>query len=84
MDFTILEFASDGCENVLVVMNVFTKFTQAFPTHDQKADTTVKVLFKEWFMKYGVPERLHSDQGKSLRVKSSPSCISFMESRKPA
>lgn len=35
VDFTTLEPATDGCENVLVVMDVFTKFSQAFPTHDQ-------------------------------------------------
>lgn len=59
VDFTILEPASDGREKVLVVPDVFTKFTQAFPTCDQKADTTAKVLLKEWFMKYEVPKRLH-------------------------
>lgn len=34
VDFTILESASDGRENVLVVTNVFIKFTPAFPTVD--------------------------------------------------
>ena len=66
MDFTILEPALDGRENVLVVTEVFSKFTQAFPTCDQKPDTTAKILLKEWFMKFGVPERLHSDQGRNF------------------
>ncbi len=57
VDFTVHEPATDGRENVLVITDVFTKFTQAFPTRDQKAETTAKVLLREWFMKCGVPER---------------------------
>lgn len=56
IDFTVLEAASDGHENVLVVTDVFTKFTQAYPAKDQKAHKTAKVLLREWFMKYGVRE----------------------------
>ena len=66
VDYTMLERATDGRENVLVMTDVFPKFSQAFGTQDQKADTTAKVILKEWFMKYGVPERLHSDQGRNF------------------
>ena len=44
MDFTQLEPASDGRENVLVLTDVFTKFTVAVPTRDQKAVTVAKTL----------------------------------------
>jgi len=36
MDFTQLEPASDGQENVLVLTDVFMKFTVAIPTRDQR------------------------------------------------
>ena len=66
MDFTKLEPATDGREDVLVCTDVFTKWTIAVPTRHQTARTVAKVLIEEWIPHYGVPLRLHSDQGKSL------------------
>ena len=66
IDFTVLEPASDGRENVLVITDVFTKFTQAIPTRDQRASTVANALRREWFVKFGVPQRLHSDQGRNF------------------
>ena len=50
MDFTQLEPASDGRENVLALTDVFTKFTVAVPTRDQRASTIIKALVREWFL----------------------------------
>lgn len=47
MDFTVLEPSSDGWENVLLFMDVFSKFTATVPTRDQKAVMVAKVLVKE-------------------------------------
>ena len=63
IDLTKLDQASDGRENVLVMTDVFTKFTQAVPTRNQEAATVAKVLVYEWFQRHGVPERIHSAQG---------------------
>ena len=66
MDFTMLEPSSDGRQNVLVITDVFSKFTIAVPTHNQKAETVAKVLVNECFRRYGVPQRLHSDNGQNF------------------
>lgn len=66
IDFTSLEPAQNGLENVLVMTDVFSKYTVAIPTRDQRAPTVAKVLVSEWFYKFGVPSRLHSDQGRNF------------------
>lgn len=66
VDFTVLEPSKNGMENVLVLTDVFSKYTQAVPTHDQRASTVAKVLVNEWFCKFGVPGRIHSDQGRNF------------------
>ena len=69
IDFTILEMSSSGIENVLVMTDVFSKFTISVPTKDQTAKTVAKILVKEWFNKLGIPSRIHSDRGKSFENK---------------
>uniref|UniRef100_A0A3P9JFB1 Gypsy retrotransposon integrase-like protein 1 n=1 Tax=Oryzias latipes TaxID=8090 RepID=A0A3P9JFB1_ORYLA len=66
VDFTLLEPATDGREHVLIMTDVFSKFTQAVPTRDQKAATVASALVREWFFRFGVPARLHSDQRRSF------------------
>ena len=55
-----------GKENVLVMTDAFTKFSVAVTINNQKALTVAKALVDCWFHIYGIPVRIHSDQGKSF------------------
>lgn len=66
IDFTLLEPSRNGLENVLVMTDVFSKYTLAVPTRDQRASTVAQALVSEWFFKFGVPARIHSDQGRNF------------------
>ena len=66
IDFTVMEPSKGGIENVLVMADVYSKFMIAVATKDQKATTTVKALTREWFLKYGVPRKILSDQGRNF------------------
>ena len=63
--YTTLEPAQNGVENVLLLTDIFSKYTVAVPTRDQHADTVAGVLVLQWFYK-SVPSRLHSDQGRNF------------------
>jgi transposase InsO family protein len=65
IDFLSLE-PSGGYENVLVITDHFTKYALAVPTKNQTAKTTAKVLFNHLVVHYGVPEKIHSDQGRNF------------------
>lgn len=66
MDFLSIEPDSKNICNVLVITDHYTRYAQAFPTKDQKASTVAKVLWEKYFIHYGLPRRMHSDQGRDF------------------
>ena len=66
IDFLTIEPSKGGIENVLVITDHFTRYAQAFPTANQSARTTAKVLFENFIVHYGFPARIHSDQGRNF------------------
>lgn len=63
MDFLTLGRPMDQYQNILVVTDLFTKYSWAIPTLDQTANTTATALWRAVFQAFGCPEFLHSDQG---------------------
>ena len=49
--------------NMLVVIDHFTRYVQAFVTKNHTARTTARVLYNNYFSVFGFPQRLMSDQG---------------------
>ena len=64
IDFTKVDPSKNSKENILVLTDAFTKFSQAFITPNQKALTVAKILVDKWFYVYGIPTQIHSDQGR--------------------
>ena len=76
IDSTKLDQASDGRENVLVMTDIDSKFTQAVPTRNREATTVLKILVCESFQRYGVPpKRIRSDQGRRIETKRDTPCV---------
>ena len=69
VDFLSLERSKGGIENVLVITDHFSRYAQAFPTRNQTARTTARILIDQFIVHYGFPARLHSDQGQNFESK---------------
>ncbi|XP_040195295.1 uncharacterized protein LOC120928256 [Rana temporaria] len=66
IDFLCVESDLSGQGNILVVTDHFTRYAQAFPARDQQAPTVAKILVEKFFIHYGLPQRIHSDQGRDF------------------
>ncbi|KAA3672685.1 uncharacterized protein DEA37_0010174 [Paragonimus westermani] len=48
---------------ILVIVNYFTKWSEAFPIPNREASTITSLFVSEWVASFGTPIELHSDQG---------------------
>lgn len=54
----------NGNKYILVVSDYFTKWTEAFPMRNMEAETVASIIVEEVIARFGVPQVIHSDQGK--------------------
>ena len=63
MEVTIATDKKPVVKNVLVVVDHFTRYVQAFVTKNHTTRTTARVLYNNYFSVFGFPQCLMSDQG---------------------
>ena len=56
----------DGNKYIIVVMDYFSKWVEAYALPNQEAATVADVFIKEWICRFGAPNELHSDQGRNF------------------
>jgi transposase InsO family protein len=62
-DFLTLEPSKGNIGNILVITDHYTKYALAVPTKNQTARKTAEAFYNNFIIHYGIPTRLHSDQG---------------------
>ena len=63
MEVTVAAQEKPVVKNVLVIVDHFTRYVQAFVTNNHIAYTTARVLYNNFFSVFGFPQKLMSDQG---------------------
>ncbi|KAK3106463.1 hypothetical protein FSP39_020529 [Pinctada imbricata] len=63
MDFLSIERCKGGFEYVLVITDHFTRYAVTVPTRNITAKTTAEAFLKNFVIPYGIPQKIHSDQG---------------------
>ena len=56
----------DGNIYILVVADYFTRWVEAYPLPDQKADTVAKEVVHQFISRLGAPLEIHTDQGRNF------------------
>ena len=78
MEVTVSTQEKPVVKNMLVIVDHFTWYVQAYVTQNQTVRTTARVLYNEYFSVFGFPQRLMSDQGTGFTSKVTAAMCSLL------
>ena len=61
-----LPMTPNGNKYILVISDYFTKWTEALPMPNMEACTVAKTLVENVLCMFGIPQKIHSDQGRQF------------------
>jgi len=64
-----LPVTDDGLRYILVLTDYFTKWACAFALPDAEASTCMRIMYDGFFAQFGLPNQLHTDQGRNFESK---------------
>lgn len=69
IDFTHMPTPTGGTQPVCVIVDVFSRWPEVFPTKKEDAATVAGILTREIIPRWGIPLQINSDQGSAFTSK---------------
>ena len=68
-DIAELPTSRRGYRYILVLVDHFSKYINIYPMKDQTAQTVTKFIFEDYIAEHGIPEAIHTDQGRQFEAR---------------